>query len=483
MPLVKPLLSGDLPKRSSSGDKLITSGDIATAVKSTFTNRSAVAPQTYPDIFGSLLQYTEGVPVTVQYFKKRGPYINNQTIDTSFSLERAAVHFSFDLIHNFEIRIKDQLSIEIDADSTETMVTGIAIIYPGFKPNVGDMFYMKLPDSRIGVFAVNLTEPLTITRGTHYQVSFHLDSFLSETTDQKLMDCVIDNLYFETQQYFGGEAVLLTDTSYSQLKTLLRMKSSIISRLVNKFYNNPEQTILRPDNVYDPYLVEYLSNKISIDDTRRQITQLPNPYVAPFENTIWAVLLYQDISRLELVAYTLTIYRQFLFDVNMSNIDKFRMVTLIDTDQGFDAKRVTQAKFNNLDATFRQVSYHFSNRFYLALLKSFDEGAAILDIVPFLDEAVYENLTETAYAVSDNTYHDMAFFDTHNISTGSNNNMHLPELEYVVFDFIVNDHIDVTHLVDNVLSRFPFAAMTEMDQLYYMATFLHLIDVALNRIR
>lgn len=488
MSLVAPLSTGGIPVKSTSGDTKIDAGDIAEATRSPFIYKSALSPTTYPDIYGTLLSYPSGVPVTVEYFKKRGPYIATQTIDTSMSGERSAIHFSFDRIHNFEIRIEDQLQIETDVETTELMITGTAIVYPGFKPNVGDIFYMKLPDAAIGVFIVNLTEPLSIRRGTHYKIGFHLDGNLTEATDLKLQESTIDELYFDKQTYFSDEATLLTSSSYKLLETLIQHRTSIISRLMNKFYNVTEKTIICPEKIYDPYLIEYLMNKISINDNRRHLTMLANPFVSSFENMIWSTYINQDVSTLSLTGYILHLYRQYLFDVNMSNIDQYRIVSLIDPLVNFDPARFVRSKFNAGEVLYRSANYFFSDRFYYTLLMSFEQGTPVTDALLIIDTMdddarIYENLNPQFYSFSDNTYHDMSFFDTHFINTGSNNNLHIPEYEFLVYDYIVNNNINLEYLSAKVLPQFPFTKMTETDQLYVLSLLLHLIDVGITRIR
>lgn len=486
MGLVAPLSTGGIPEKSESGDRKISTNDIATATRDTFINRTAIAPQTYPDVYGTLLQYTEGVPTSVEYFKKRGPYINNQSIDTSFSMERAAIHFSFDLIHDLEIRIKDQLEVTIDSETTETSIVGTAIIYPGFKPNVGDIFYMRLPDNNIGVFLVNLTEPLSIYRGSYYQINFHLDSNLTEVTDLKLRESVTDEFFYTKQHYFSDEAALLTHESYNTLEALLRHKKSIISHLMHHYYHTGEKTLIR-EGIYDPFLIEYLQNKISIRDHRRDLCQITNPFTGNFENTIWSAFLYQDVSILLYIGYTLHFYRQFIFDVNMSNIDHFKMISLIDPNKPFSI-RLDPAKFQTTDTSYRSVNYIFSDRFYYALLYAFELNQKNIDITEHLltieeDKRFFENLSPEFYSFHDNAYHTLSFFDTHSKLTGSNNDMHLPEWEYLVYDFIVNDKVDTEYLIEKVLAQYPFIQMSQHDRLYCMSILLHLIDYAIKKIR
>ena len=472
----------------ASNTEPISENAIATACKDTFINRTAIIPVAYPEIYGTLLSYSEGVPVSVEYFKKRVPYINTQTIDTSFSLERAAVHFSYDLVHNFEIRIKDQLNIVIDPETTETSITGEATIYPGFKPNAGDAFYLALPDAKVGVFVVDLVTPLSINRGTNFAISFHLYSYIDAQLDAKLRTAVVEELHFDKQSYFSDEAALLSDTSYNQLNSLLTSRQSIVRFIVAKFYNVDEKTVVRPDGLYDPHVVEYLTNKISITESRSDICQLSNLYNDRFEKSIWYSILNNDITKLSRLGYLKCSYRQFLWDTIISDMDRHFIVALKEGQDVTGDYKLTPTLFDVTDADIHTVSYHFSNRFYLALLKSFDRAKAIDDVVPYLpeldtDQRISVNLTDQFYSVSDDAIHDISFFDIHSKSTGSNNDIHLPEIEYMIFDYLVNDNVDTAYLVDKVLSKFPFVNMSPLDRFYNLPALLHLIDVAIPRIR
>jgi hypothetical protein len=488
MGLVAPQPSVNTSSTLDGNVNPITSADITEASKDTFINRTAISPQTYPDIYGTLLSYVEGIPVPVEYFRKRVPYINNQAVDTSFSLERAAVHTSYDLVHNFEIVIQNQLTIEVDPETSETKVSGEAIIYPGFNPNPGDVFYFRLPDANIGVFVVDSAIPLSIAKGTHYQIAFHLTNYLNDQIDAKLRASVAEELYFDKQHYFSDEVCLLSTVSYNQLNTLLSSRKAIINRIITKFYNNSEHTIIRPDGIYDAFLVEFLMSKISISDNRRDICQISNTYIDAYDWSIWKAITDQDITQFRYSAYGLNYYTTYLWDTNISNVDNFRIVTLVDTEIGIDIGRTSPAVFEPTDIEPLIVSYHFSNRLYYSIIRSFEDASVITDIVPLLldmsdDPRIFPNYRNEFFSINDLQYHPIEYFDVHSKTTGSNNDIHLPEIEFFIFDYLVNNNIDVTYLVDSVLSKFPFKGMKDIDQFYYLPLLLHLIDVSIPRIR
>jgi len=475
-----------LSKLDTSQEK-ISKQQIVTAVKDTFINRTAVSPTLFPAVFDTLLTYTEGVPVIVEYYKRRIPYINKQSGDVSFSLERAAVHSSYDLVHQFELRIKDQLNINIDPDTTETKIDGEGIIYPGFSPNIGDIFLLKLPDEQIGVFIVDLVTPLSIRKGTSFSVNFHMYLYLDNTVYDKLSASVAEELYFDKQNYFDDEITLLTDNSYNSLIRLKNVRSDIISRIINKFYHKIERTIVRPDGIYDAFIIEFLGNKISVADSRTDICQLANIYIESFPRTIWSALLNHDISEFTSYAYTLYNYKAYLWDTNISNIDDFPIVYLKEHDVEYELRRLTSVKFNANDPEPRTLSYHFSSALYYAIIRSYEDGTAVTSIPDIsadmdADDRFYDNNYEEAYSFVSDQYEPLSYFHDMTVDLGSNNDMGLPELEYLIFDYLVNDNIDTTYLVDKVLAKFPFVKLNGNDQFYYFPVLIHLIDVALKRL-
>jgi len=478
-------------KSDKEGNALITENVVTEASKDTFINRTALSPTTYPEIFGTLVSYVEGTPVITEYFKKRVPYINKETGDLSFSLERAAVHYSYDLVHNFELRIQGSLSIETNPDTTETSATGEGIIYPGFNPNVGDLFYLRMPDDQIGLFLVDQVTPLSISRMTQNKIEFHLYDFVDTTIDAKMQESVAEELWFDKQHYFDDEVTLLADSSYKRLTRLLEVRTNIIDRIFAKFYNCEEKTVIRPDGIYDAYVVEFLTNKIGVSDSYQDICQLDNDYTGcKYHETIWASLLDSEVTNLKSFAYTLYDYRHYAWDTNISNMDRFPIVYLRNNViEKIDA-RLTPVKFDEADAEPKIKSYHLSSRLYYAIIKAFEDLLTPEDLTlqlplfaPDDHDRFFEDDSTEYFCIKEDSYQPMAFFDAHNIDSGSNNDIHLPEIEYLIYDYLINGNIDIDYLINKVLVKFPLTKLTEQDRFYYFPVLLHMIDTAIIKIR
>lgn len=466
----------------------LSAPELIESKRASFNNRTAISPQTYPEIFGALISYADGSIITVEYFRRRSAYIDNQALDTGLSLELAAIHSSFDLIHDFEVHLKDQLNIETNSDTNETVITGELVIPPGFKPNPGDVFYLRLNDDQIGAFIVNLVTPLSIHRAAQSLVSFHLYAYLNDTIDAKLRSSVAEELYFSKQTYFSDEATLLTSTSFNQMNQMIASRRAIIRYIFNHYYSKADRTVILPDGIFDAYIVEYLNNVITTADSRSDICQLSMLYVDEFEFTIFNTILTREAAQLAYTGYTLSNYRNAVWDSNISTIDQYRIVRVVADEELSDSARSQLVKFQTTDPAPKTVSYYLSDRFYYALIKSFENGSAIEDIVPLLPEMVtdpriHPNMEDSFYSLVDDSYHEMSFFDIHNRATGSNNNMHLPELEFMIFDYVINNKIDIEAFTSNILTKFPFAKMTEVDRLFHSSIMLQLIDVAIARLR
>jgi hypothetical protein len=184
----------ELEDLSSDQLNLLTEKNITNANKDTFINRTAISPSRYSGVYDSLLRYVEGIPATVDYFKRNISYLEKHSGEVTFSLERSDVEYSFTHIHTMEIKLKEQLTIEYDSETTETTIEGSALIYPGIEPNVGDLFLFTLPDNLIGVFIVNNVTRLSIQQGSHYEISFNLWNFLNTDIQDKIQANIIEHL-------------------------------------------------------------------------------------------------------------------------------------------------------------------------------------------------------------------------------------------------------------------------------------------------
>ena len=475
---------------SSNNATPITSDQISTSTKDTFINRTALNPDQNSEIFGAITSYVEGSPVIVEYFKLHVPYINKETMTASFSLERAAARSSYDLIHDFEFKLQDQLEIDTDPETNELSISGTCITYTGFKPNVGDVFLFKLPDNEIGVMVVNAATPLSIHRGTNYRVEFHLYDFITEEINTKLMASVSEELVFDKQQYFSDKVTLLKSSSYTELQLLRKYREDLITRQFSTFYSREQKTFMRGDMLFDPFIIEFWNQMLSITDYPGDtpLCQISTLFNDSYGYSIWNAIIRKDLNALAMMSHSPCTFEFSMWDSNLSAIDKLVTSILRRTAEDTVIEKLTIREFVE-DPTKVIASYAFTNRLYMSLMHSYETGELVTDITPVLtsyenDDRFSPELLEPVYMFNHNDYIDLATLDIEDIANNaSNNDAHISDGEYLIYDLLVNDNIDTTYLLETVMTKFPFVNMTNTDKFYYYPMLLHLIDVAIHKLR
>lgn len=300
-------------------------------IENTFINKTSFNPQTYAEEFKILQRYSAGSRITVTYFLLSTPTGSLQratTIDPS-SL-RSPVQTSYTEIKNLEIVVqKGGLQSEYNADSCETKITGEALLYPGMKPRKGDLFVTQIGDATFGIFQIVDVERLTYRQGANHKILFFLREFATEDGVNTIRQSVTKTVWFDKETYLGDATTLLNEESYGCLKILRQMRSVLIKYYFNTFYNKNLNSIVSPEGVYDPYLVAYLTSKISILESVNRPVQL-YPALQNYDNSIWARLT--DDTNRSLVGlqanYNIVRYHVTRWDVSITSLVNRTMISL-----------------------------------------------------------------------------------------------------------------------------------------------------------
>lgn len=231
--------------------------------------------------------YLEGAPVTVTYYKTSHAPIDIRTGPSDISQLGHSVHKDFTKIHDLEMRLQGDLAGNFQDEDNSFEVTGEAVLYPGFEPNVGDIFFLSLGNGKIGEFKVDNKTPMTYRQGKCYKISFNLLRYVTAQSAAKLEEGVRETLYFDKKMYAGeGAWTLLTHESFITYKSLESLRKELIQHYMNKFFATDSGSFLRPDGIYDPYVVSFWRKKLSWSDINRKIDQLTHR-VRDYHKCIW----------------------------------------------------------------------------------------------------------------------------------------------------------------------------------------------------
>lgn len=270
-------------------------------VKNTFVNKTAVNTDIYSDTTTLLAGLPEGRVLTVTYFSQNHDPtdIQSSVVDTTCNT-KDDVHVSWTQIRNFEIRARNEFSFSYDADTNNTDFKGEGLVFPRFTPKIGDIFVYEVRNGKYGIFYISSIERLALGQDTYHAIQFTMQGYLDADYRDRLAKQSTQIMYFDKTKYMVGNTAMLTSEGYANKKDLLHIRSEIIEDYMERFYSDEFSTFIRPDDIYDPYVVEYWNTKIGIIENMRQIrpTQILIS-VSNFKKTIWALLTNHPIKNLD----------------------------------------------------------------------------------------------------------------------------------------------------------------------------------------
>lgn len=351
-----------------------------TPMDNTFNHKTSTNPERFHELLGSLLGFADGSPIKVTYYNSYQEDMNERSYTVDRDTTRNNVHTDFIKILDFEIRLTAPMATQFNSEQNFTEMTGEALCYSNFEPFQGDLFLYKINDRLIGEFRVTNTEPLSIHHAAQYKINFDLVSYLNDERFKEIEACVTQTRYFDKQKFLHSEGVLLTHESYNQLHELERLKNDIIKYHFKTFFDEAMSTLMRPDNIFDPYVVKYLLSKITINQVKQRPlllkTNLPE-----YEDSIWYMISdpssINDFTKLKTKCYT------YLIKMDMYRTDLNPLVNKLCIVIG------EMPLNNNLVCNHcGQMEYAFSSHFY-----NKDRLSSITDVL------IYEAIIDNKYNV------------------------------------------------------------------------------------
>ncbi len=243
-------------------------------------------------IANNLLQYSDGHRVPVIYFSQLNTSLLGKANPTDISTgETHNSHTSYLKIVDFQLSLDAQFDFSYNEDDGYMSATGSATTLPGFIPKKGDMFYYLLNDGQWGIMIVRGIQRLSISTVTRHRISFELQEYLTPSRQDYIESQVKDTAYFDKLMYFNQPYTLLKHDKYILFNKLLSMRDEMTQYYYDNFYNPIVSSYTYPgeSGYYDPYLVEYLQNKLSIANIRsiRRPKQLYSR-MTDYTRSIWA---------------------------------------------------------------------------------------------------------------------------------------------------------------------------------------------------
>ena len=290
---------GDNPGIKSKDPVVIKSADEKlvekTYVDDTFHNATAVNVDRFPGVVKDLRGFADGKAITVTYYKEHYSETDIKAVHWTNKIVHP-VHSSVLKIYNFEIRLTGSLDFSHDTDENYSKLSGEAFTYPGFVPTEGDRFVYEIAVGKYGLFRV--TKPPTrtsIRASTYHKIQFDLVTYMTEPERREYEKEIVDVAYFDKQRFLAEPGALLLHDEVVELEFCKKQRSRMINYFQSKFLDDKIMySYMRPDDVYDPYVTDFMTKILDFSEIGTLATQLYQE--APFlEESIWRAFLDPDL--------------------------------------------------------------------------------------------------------------------------------------------------------------------------------------------
>lgn len=296
-----PLSGSSTPPSSQNTAKPFNSDPVGTqaealselpVVREPSVDRMAFNDVQYQDVDRAVLGYLEGKRVSVTYFQNldgdNGDYRAN-IADTE--TERSLVHTAYRKILNFELTVPSGFTYDYDSDNATATMNWEAYVYPGFNPMIGDVVLAPIGDNKVAYLKVADVYRPAWTNESVYRIQLAFISWPDSGTFNMLDESTKFTVYFDKTNYLGGTASLLKEDRYVALNTFRQMRPVMATYFRKVFYSDGLNSYVRPDGLYDPYVVRFMNAIASFEDTGRRAQQLYPDTEATFGYTVWSRML------------------------------------------------------------------------------------------------------------------------------------------------------------------------------------------------
>ena len=247
-------------------------------------------------MLNSLERFIAGSDITVTYYHQQIATTNDLSNDGDNVESLDPVHSNILRIENFQFKLQEAMDFQYNEEDNVSSYRGIGLCYSGFTPMVGDWFLYEIEKGVLGKFVIDGTPTrLSIDSHTCHTMPFMLVGFPDENEIKEYERRVRKVAWFDLQTFLLGNATLLTSEVYEFVINAEYQIQILLEYYHRKFYDRYEyKSYLRPDVVYDPYVVDFMNSIVSYDN----LYNVPQQLVTNMKYgnySLWAKLKNPDI--------------------------------------------------------------------------------------------------------------------------------------------------------------------------------------------
>lgn len=203
-----------------------------------------------------IINYIEGSTWSVDYY---GQHIGDDDIVTNFGDILDPTLRQYQKIQSFELRVNNDLTLEINPDNGLSALTGTSNVYPVIAPIPGDMIIGPIGDGLLGMFEVSSVNRKSMFKDSAWEIRYSMIEYVSTSALDALNALVVSDLVFDVSLLGTAAGPIRTLSENHRAITKDIIIEDMLARYYDEFYSLQHGTFILPGvgDRYDPFLIEF----------------------------------------------------------------------------------------------------------------------------------------------------------------------------------------------------------------------------------
>ncbi|MBO4734848.1 MAG: hypothetical protein J5614_00490 [Paludibacteraceae bacterium] len=227
------------------------------------------------------IRHLAGTKTSVIYYNQVQLQVNGDTINVTSATD-AENKTLFNRIDNMIINTDSELNaaFEINDGVAKNEITSSGLIFPGFTPFPGDLFYVNEKIGRGILYKIINVEPLAQVIDTGFKIEFqrHYDQMQPEQLENK----VERHFVFNFEAVGSSKSVVLERSIYDVYRKIKEAFTKVSEEYTHRFYDK-NKNIIRWNRLVEPDLPDfkYLQN-LNFQPVEPHVENTFDPYIMRF---------------------------------------------------------------------------------------------------------------------------------------------------------------------------------------------------------
>lgn len=180
-------------------------------------------------------RHLAGTKTSIVYFNQVSPKVNTDiaNITAPNNINGTKFHRIDNMIINTDSELSTSFNIEDGVPGNEITATGL--LYPGFQPYPGDLFYAVTTIGKGVLYLITNVEPITALDETGFRVSFqkHYDQFNPE----QMTNLIEDYYVFNFEAVGTNERTVIKKTVYDIYQKVKETSKLVSEEYLNRYFD------------------------------------------------------------------------------------------------------------------------------------------------------------------------------------------------------------------------------------------------------